>query len=212
VDPGLETIARVRAVDMRDRGYFAHAAPDGRTVFDMLDAAGVAWSAGAEVIGWNDEPTADASAACVVAAWLASPTHRSDLLAPDSDRIGLASAFDPASGRRTWAAVLVVAADRTPPVAAVRVAAVGPSDGTGHRLATISWSAHDVAGPGAATGLLDVTVQVSVAGGPWRTVGLESAVSSMRLRILAGRRAAVRARPRDRAGNVGGWASVTIAP
>ncbi len=212
VDPGLESIARSRATDMRDRAYFAHVAPDGHTVFDMLVAAGVAWSAGSEVIGWNDEPTADASAARVVGDWLASPSHRSDLLASDSDRIGLASAVDAASGRRTWAAVLIVAAVRAPPVATVRVASIGPRDATGQRLVTISWSAHAMAGPGSMPGLLDVTVQLRTASGPWRTIAADTTASSTRLRLPTGHAAVVRVRPRDRAGILGGWASVRIAP
>jgi len=179
-DAGLGAIARSRATDMRDRGYFAHVAPDGRTVFDMLTAASVAWASGAEVIGWNDVPAADASAARVVADWLASSPHRSDLLAPGSDRIGLASAYDPASGRWMWAAVLVESADRTAPVAAVRVAATGRPDASGHRAVIVAWTAHDVPGAGIATGVRDVTVQVRVGAGRWRTALQAGAGSSLR--------------------------------
>jgi len=211
-DWGLAAIARRRAVDMRDRGYFAHASPDGYTVFDMLDAAAVAWSSGAEVIGWNDVPTADASAARVVADWLASPSHRGDLLAPDSDRIGLASAYDPVSRRRTWAAVLVVSADRTAPVAAVRIAGIGPRDGSGRRAVTVAWTAWDDPGAGIATGVRDVTVQVRVGSGWWRTALQDGPGSHVHLRLPADRIVAVRVRARDRAGNMGAWASVTVRP
>jgi uncharacterized protein YkwD len=211
-DPDLAAIARQRADDMRDRGYFGHTSPDGHTVFEMLDAASVAWASGAEVIGWNDLPTPDGSAARVVADWLASPTHRGDLLSPDADRIGLASAYDPATRRRTWAAVLVASADRTPPLAWVRIVAIGRREASGRRAVTVAWSTRDDPGRGIATGVRDVTVQVRTGAGPWRTTMHGGAVSSLRLHVPADRVVAVRVRPRDRAGNLGSWSSVTIRP
>ena len=198
---------------MRDRGYFGHMAPDGHTVFDMLDAAAVAWASGAEVIGWNDVPTADGSAARVVADWLASESHRADLLSRDSDRIGLASVYDAATRHRIWAAVLVASADRTAPVAAVRVVSVGARDASGQRMVTVAWTVRDDPGPGIATGVRDVTVQVRVGardrGGRccWA-----ARAARTRLHVPADRPVAVRVRPRDRAGNVGAWSSVTVRP
>jgi len=211
-DPGLAAIARRRAADMRDHGYFGHTAPDGHTVFDMLDAAAVAWASGAEVIGWNNVSTADGSAARVVADWLASPSHRVDLLSPDSDRIGLASVFDPATGRRIWAGLLVASADRNAPVASVRVAVIGPREPSGFRAVTVAWESRDDPGTGIATGVRDVTVQVRVGAAPWRTTLQGAAGSHVHLRLPAGRVVAIRVRPRDRAGNLGAWASVTIRP
>lgn len=211
-DPGLASIARHRAVDMRDRGYFGHTSPDGHTVFDMLEAAAVPWASGAEVIGWNDVPTPDGSAARVVGDWLASLSHRSDLLAPDSDRIGLASAYDPATRRRTWAAVLVTSADRVAPVATIRVLAVGRRDAAARRAVTVAWTTRDDPGRGIASGVRDVTVQARIASGPWRTVLTGSPGSSLRIRVPAGRSVAFRVRPRDRAGNTGCWSAVTIRP
>jgi uncharacterized protein YkwD len=210
-DPGLAAIARRRATDMRDRGYFGHVSPDGRTVFDMLDAARVAWASGTEVIGWNDLSTPDGSAGRVVADWLASPSHRVDLLSRESDRIGLASVLDAATGRRTWAAVLVETADRTAPVAAMRVVAIGRRDTSGRRLVTVAWTTRDDPGSGIASGVRDVTVQVRIGAGPWRTAQ-RGAGGSVRLRASADRAVAFRVRPRDRAGNMGAWATVTVRP
>ncbi|MFQ1001709.1 CAP domain-containing protein [Modestobacter sp. SSW1-42] len=72
-DGELAGVARAHSSDMRDRGYFSHTDPDGRSPFDRAAQAGV--DARAENIARGQ---ADADA--VVRAWLDSPGHRQNVL------------------------------------------------------------------------------------------------------------------------------------
>nr|WP_246215314.1 CAP domain-containing protein [Modestobacter muralis] len=73
-DGGLAGVARAHSADMRDRGFFSHTDPEGRSPFDRAAQAGVD-DARAENIA-RGQPDADA----VVRAWLDSPGHRQNVL------------------------------------------------------------------------------------------------------------------------------------
>jgi uncharacterized protein YkwD len=77
----LEVAARRHAADMVARRYFAHVSPSGGTVDKRARRAGYltapCWAVG-EDLGWAAPEAASAEA--VVAAWMASPKHRSVIL------------------------------------------------------------------------------------------------------------------------------------
>ena len=73
-DGGLASVARAHSADMRDRGFFSHTDPDGRSPFDRAEQAGVG-NARAENIA-RGQPDADA----VVRAWMDSAGHRQNIL------------------------------------------------------------------------------------------------------------------------------------
>jgi len=73
-DPGLAGVARAHSADMRDRGYFSHVDLDGLDPYARARAAGIGY-ARAENIARGQ---ADADA--VMAAWMASPGHRQNIL------------------------------------------------------------------------------------------------------------------------------------
>jgi uncharacterized protein YkwD len=89
----LALAARRHAADMVARGYFAHVSPTGGTVHRRARRAGYldapCWALG-EDLGWA--PPVLATAEAVVAAWMASPSHRSVLLDRDFREIGVAVA------------------------------------------------------------------------------------------------------------------------
>lgn len=65
-------VATSRSADMLERRYFDHVTPDGRSVFDIVAAAGIeAWGSIAENIALTQ-----AGAASVRELWLESPPHR----------------------------------------------------------------------------------------------------------------------------------------
>jgi len=68
------SVAQAHAVDMVRRDFFSHTNPDGRSPFDRLRAAGVAYTAAAENIAFG-YPTARG----VLRGWLDSPGHRKNL-------------------------------------------------------------------------------------------------------------------------------------
>jgi uncharacterized protein YkwD len=73
-DPGLAGVARAHSADMRDRHFFSHVNPDGLDPFARARAAGIT-TARAENIAYG-QPDAEA----VMAAWMASPGHRENIL------------------------------------------------------------------------------------------------------------------------------------
>jgi uncharacterized protein YkwD len=73
-DAGLAAVARAHSADMRDRDYFSHTDPEGRSPFDRAEEAGIA-DARAENIAYGQ---ADASA--VMASWMGSAGHKANIL------------------------------------------------------------------------------------------------------------------------------------
>jgi uncharacterized protein YkwD len=73
-DAGLARVARGHSEAMRDRGFFAHTDPDGRSPFVRAEQAGVT-NARAENIARGQR-----DAAAVMQAWLDSPGHRQNIL------------------------------------------------------------------------------------------------------------------------------------
>jgi uncharacterized protein YkwD len=73
-DDGAARVAQAHSEDMRRRNFFSHTNPEGKSPFDRLDAAGIAWSVAAENIA-QDPRGPDA----VVRGWLVSPGHRANI-------------------------------------------------------------------------------------------------------------------------------------
>lgn len=88
LDPALCRLARVKAEDMRDNGYFAHVSPTYGDVRAMLRAFGYPFTAAAENIAHH--ATVDKAQA----AFLSSPGHRRNLLSRTYTRVGIGVAVD----------------------------------------------------------------------------------------------------------------------
>jgi uncharacterized protein YkwD len=73
-DAGLAAVARAHSADMRDRDYFSHTDPEGRSPFDRAKQAGVA-NARAENIAYGQS-----DAAAVMASWMGSAGHKANIL------------------------------------------------------------------------------------------------------------------------------------
>jgi uncharacterized protein YkwD len=79
VCPGQTVHGRAR--DMVERNYFAHQVPSCNALVNpAVEAAGVSMQSGAETIGFNNNPPAQA-AARVNQDWLNSPPHRAAIMA-----------------------------------------------------------------------------------------------------------------------------------
>ncbi len=98
VSPELTDAARAYARAMANGNFFGHVGPDGSTVDQRAEAAGY--------LGWTllEENLAagQTSATEAVAAWLASPSHRADLLSPKVRETGVGFAFNPQSTYRSY--------------------------------------------------------------------------------------------------------------
>lgn len=89
----LTQAALAHSRDMVHLGYFEHDTPDGRSVGDRLRAAGYARrnASGGENIAWGAGK--EGTPAAIVAAWMASPGHRADILRPAFREIGVGIAI-----------------------------------------------------------------------------------------------------------------------
>ena len=98
IDPRLQRAARAHSSDMIRRGYFAHGA-----VAQRLSAFGVRGPQVGENLAWGTGALARASA--IVSQWLASPSHRANLLRPGFRRIGIGRVSGRFAGQRGAAVV-----------------------------------------------------------------------------------------------------------
>jgi len=98
IDPTLERAARAHSRDMIRRGYFAHG-----DFIRRLMSFGVRGPKVGENLGWGLGSTA--SARVIVASWLASPAHRTNVLRGGFNRIGVGRVVGTFSGHSGAAVV-----------------------------------------------------------------------------------------------------------
>ena len=85
----LFTVAQVKADDMRSKGYFSHTSPTYGSPFAMLRRFGVPFRAAAENLAKGYRTPAS-----VVAGWLGSSAHRSNILSKNLTHTGVGVAGD----------------------------------------------------------------------------------------------------------------------
>ena len=76
--------ARVKSQDMAENGYFSHTSPTYGSPFTMMRSLGVSYTSAGENIAKGYTSAED-----VVAAWMASPSHRANLLASRYVTVGI---------------------------------------------------------------------------------------------------------------------------
>jgi uncharacterized protein YkwD len=100
IDPELTAIARKRAVDMAEKNYFAHAAPNGETAASILmnedkRFQGLLGENMGAVHYWKAYGLdVDKAARSFVDQWLASPKHRDNLAFADYNLTGIGAAVN----------------------------------------------------------------------------------------------------------------------
>jgi hypothetical protein len=132
-DPIIARVARARAQDMADRGYFGHVNPDGVAANYLLRQAGYDlpdW--------WGNDRSANyvesiaaglGSASATWESWMNSPDHRRHILGEDSfyasqKHYGVGFVADPSSRYRYYW-VIITAPPRAEPDLAINTPAVG---------------------------------------------------------------------------------------
>jgi hypothetical protein len=80
----LDAAAQAKADDMAAKGYFAHVGPDGKEPWDWIAGAGYDYQYAGENLAVRFIDSKD-----VVDAWMASPTHRANILKPVYRDIGI---------------------------------------------------------------------------------------------------------------------------
>lgn len=105
LDPVLTAIARQRSADMAARQYFSHYTPEGKTIFVILNEAGVAWSYAGEILSRNNYAAAQ-SPGVAAEAYLASAPHRAVAVDPQYNAMGIGHAVDD-SGMHYYTVIFV---------------------------------------------------------------------------------------------------------
>jgi len=209
VDARLTAIARARSADMVAKDYFSHQQPDGRNVFDLINAAGIAWYGAGEIIAWNNWPTLMDSAAQARNGWMASPGHRAIVLSTTYNYVGIGLAVDPATGKKLWTGVFLKGPDRTGGWVQFRPVSDPGAVGS-YRTVAFSWRGGDIQLPVLTAGFHHYQVQVRTDDGSWRALSTATTTTSRAIRAWTGHTYRLRVRACDRAGNCGSWVSQTL--
>lgn len=101
----LNAAASRKAQDMFNRQYFEHFSPDGKSIGDLVEAAGYEYIAVGENLAlgnYKDDQE-------LVRAWMNSPGHRANILNTRFREIGVAVGKGLFDGKQTWLAVQVFA-------------------------------------------------------------------------------------------------------
>jgi len=118
----LTQAASMKAQDMLKEGYWSHASPSGVTPWHWLDQADYSYAYAGENLARNF-----GSANAVVAAWMASPGHRQNMLHQYYTEVGFAVADGVVGGRSVSLVVAMYAtpASSLPEVAGIQTMAPG---------------------------------------------------------------------------------------
>lgn len=96
VNQTLARAAQAKADDMAAKGYFAHQGPDGSMAWDWMHTAGYEYEYAGENLAVDFEDSTQ-----LVNAWMASPTHRENLLNQQYTEFGVGMAEGHYEGRKT---------------------------------------------------------------------------------------------------------------
>ena len=82
--PALDRAAQAKANDMAQKGYFSHVSPDGTEPWAWISESGYNFQYAGENLAVRFVDSGD-----VVRAWMASPSHRANMVKPEYRNIGV---------------------------------------------------------------------------------------------------------------------------
>ena len=208
IDPTLMSIARDRANVMATNDIMSHTEPDGTKVWDRMNAAGLTWYAGGEIIAWNHYPV-EYTTAEAIRAWWASPGHHAIMVSTGYNYVGFGAAMS-ADGKFYFAGVYAKEPDKTAPWSGFRRAYKRSVDGT-HKRVTVRWKGNDTRLQVLTAGLRYFQVKWRREGGAWHEWGTTTA-TSRKVTWRRGRTYEVWVRSRDRVGLWSAWHVKHITP
>ncbi|MFH0854666.1 MAG: CAP domain-containing protein [bacterium] len=83
-NPILDQVAQNKAKDIMEKQYFAHTNPEGKLFYEWVDESGYNYAYTGENLAIDFEESED-----VIAAWMASPKHRENILNENYNEIGM---------------------------------------------------------------------------------------------------------------------------
>jgi hypothetical protein len=117
----LSAAAAGKAADMFQKNYWAHNSPAGTTPWDFINGAGYRYTVAGENLAKN---FADSSG--VVEAWMASPTHRDNIVKSSYKEVGFAVVNGTLNGEETTLVVQMFGASNEAIAAAATQAPIVP--------------------------------------------------------------------------------------
>jgi len=105
----LSQAAAAKAQDMFANDYWAHNSPQGKTPWNFIQAAGYSYTVAGENLAKNF-----ATSQGVIDAWMASPTHRENIVKPSYRDIGFAIVNGKLQGEETTLVVQMFGATSAP--------------------------------------------------------------------------------------------------
>lgn len=110
----LSAAAAAKAQDMFGKNYWAHTSPTGNTPWDFIQNAGYHYTVAGENLAKNFT-----SSQAVVEAWMASPTHRDNIVKSSYREVGFAIVNGMLNGEETTLVVQMFGSSSEPKLAAV---------------------------------------------------------------------------------------------
>lgn len=122
----LSDAAAAKAADMFANNYWAHNSPQGKTPWDFIISAGYHYTLAGENLAKNFQ-TSDG----VVAAWMASPSHKANIVKPGYQDIGFAVVNGVLNGEETTLVVQMFGTTNEKSISAIpQVQAAAPQPAT----------------------------------------------------------------------------------
>ncbi len=118
----LSAAALAKAQDMLDQQYWAHTSPTGKQPWDFMKAANYHYRVAGENLARDFYNTSD-----MVAAWMASPTHKDNIISSQYQQIGVAVVNGRLEGFETTLVVQMFGTPSTAAQPAVSDAAISDS-------------------------------------------------------------------------------------
>lgn len=97
----LERVARYKAADMANKGYFSHTSPTYGSPFTMMQNFGISFSSAGENIAMGQMTPEQ-----VMNAWMNSPGHRANILSPSYTQLGVGYATN-SNGVPYWSQMFI---------------------------------------------------------------------------------------------------------
>lgn len=114
LNSALSQAAAAKAADMFANNYWAHNSPGGKTPWDFIIAAGYRYTLAGENLAKNFQTSGG-----VVDAWMASPTHKANIVKAGYKEVGFAVVNGVLNGEETTLVVQMLGATNAAPIAQI---------------------------------------------------------------------------------------------
>jgi uncharacterized protein YkwD len=209
IDSRLMSIARGRSVDMATKHYFSHTQPDGRNVFNILNAKSIKWYTAGEIIAKNNYGTLAQSVEGANIQWMNSAGHKAIIVSTSMNYVGVGLAIEAGTGVKYWTAVYIKGPDRTGARATAAQPLVSAGSTSTTKRVTVSWTGADVKLQVLTSGLYIFRLQRRVDGGSWVNISTGTTAKSATYQLATNHTYDFRVAARDKAGNWGAWSTAT---